>query len=179
MLVHQRRQVIATYSSPESAGEALYALVVAGFSLAQLVLMCQTAAIPSGAAKPHLSALPQPVSPWPVSPWMARQVKQSFVWGLLLGGGMGMLLAGAILTLTGEPSLCWGATVLFVLLHTCIWTIAGGIAGGAIGLSQSERSLRHFQSQQPEYPYWLMIEGTAEVIERAEQVLSQLQQINH
>uniref|UniRef100_B8HS56 Uncharacterized protein n=1 Tax=Cyanothece sp. (strain PCC 7425 / ATCC 29141) TaxID=395961 RepID=B8HS56_CYAP4 len=176
MLVHQRRQVIATYSSPEAAGEALYALVVAGFSLAQLVLMCQTAAIPSPAAKPHLSAS---VVPQTVSPWMARQVKQSFVWGLLLGGGMGMLLAGAILTLTGEPSLCWGAAVLFVLLHTCIWTIAGGIAGGAIGLSQIERSLGHFQPQQPEHPYWLMIEGTAEVIERAEQVLSQLKQINH
>jgi hypothetical protein len=165
-VLNQRRQVIGLFSNREAAGQALDQLVLSGFPIAQAFLIGQDQNISESTP---LSTLP--ASAIGTITGTATGLKKGFVLGNLIGGGSGMLLGAGLLALPGVGQVVLSSAIAFTLLSGGICTAAGGVMGGLIGLGLTSEQAKKYQQQVANGNILLIVEGTAQEIDRAEQLL--------
>jgi hypothetical protein len=162
-LLAQRRQVIRLYSSREVAGQALDQLVLSGFPIAQVFLLGE------GENKDHPANLPAP--PYGKVTGTATGLKKGLLIGNLAGSATGLVLGAGLIALPGVGQLVLSSAIAFVLLSGGICTAAGGVTGALIGLGLTSAQAKAYSQQIAGGSFLLIVEGTAQEIERAQQLL--------
>jgi hypothetical protein len=163
ILTHHR-EAIATFSTREDAGQALDRLIFSGFPLAQVFLL------DGGLERPNASDLP--LIPIGAVTGTATGLKKGMVWGNLVGGTSGLLLGAGLIALPGVGQLMLSSAIAFVLLSGGICTAAGGLTGALIGLGLTSEQAKNHSQQVAEGRLLLIVEGTAQDIERARYLLN-------
>jgi hypothetical protein len=163
ILTHQR-VAIATFSTRESAGQALDHLVFSGFPLAQVFLLDH------GLERPNASE--SPVVPMGAVTGTAHGLKKGMIWGNLVGGTSGLFLGAGLMALPGVGALMLSSAIAFVLLSGGIGTAAGGLTGALIGLGLTSEQAKVHSQQVAEGRLLLVVEGSTQDIERARHLLN-------
>ncbi len=164
--VLQQRQVIGTFSNPESAGQALDRLVLSGFPIAQAFLVGQNYTTSQDTAPLEL-----PASNFGTITGTATGLKKGLVLGNLVGGASGLLLGAGLLALPGVGQVVLSSAIVFTLLSGGICTAAGGLIGALIGLGLTADQAKKYSRLVANGNVLLMVEGTVEEIDRAQQLL--------
>ncbi|MGV0024959.1 hypothetical protein [Phormidesmis priestleyi] len=165
-VLNQRRQVIGMFSNRETAGQALDQLVLSGFPIAQAFLIGQDQNISE-----HTPSSTLPASTIGAITGTATGLKKGFVLGNLVGGASGVLLGAGLLALPGVGQVVLSSAIAFTLLSGGICTAAGGVMGGLIGLGLTSEQAKKYHQQVANGNILLMVEGTAQEIDRAQQLL--------
>jgi hypothetical protein len=163
ILTHQRK-AIATFPTREAAGQAVDQLIFSGFPLAQVFLLDH--------GLEHLNASESPSVPFGTVTGTATGLKKGMVLGNLVGGTSGLLLGVGLMALPGVGQLMLSSAIAFVLLSGGICTAAGGLTGALIGLGLTSKQAEAYSQQISRGSLLLVVEGTAQDIERANHLLN-------
>jgi hypothetical protein len=166
-ILSQRRQVLATFSTREVAGQALDHLVLSGFPIAQVFLLGHD----WGENHPDSAHLP-PNSYGTVT-GTATGLKKGVLLGNLMGGTTGLLLGAGLIALPGVGQLMLSSAIVFVLLSGGVCTAAGGLVGALIGLELTSEQAKEYSEQVSNGSFLLVVEGTDQEIGRARHLLQQ------
>jgi hypothetical protein len=165
-VLNQRRQVIGMFSSRETAGKALDRLILSGFPIAQAFLIGQDCNSSKSTASSEL-----PTAPIGAITGTATGLKKGFVLGNLIGGTSGLLLGAGLLALPGVGQVVLSSAIAFTLLSGGIGIAAGGLMGALIGLGLTSEQAKQYSQQVANGNILLMVKGTAQEIDRAQQFL--------
>ncbi|KAM3094926.1 hypothetical protein ACKFKG_14875 [Phormidesmis sp. 146-35] len=165
-VLNQRRRVIGLFSNRETAGKALDRLVLSGFPIAQAFLIGHDGEYTESTVSSDLAA-----SPIGAITGTATGLKKGFVLGNLIGGTSGLLLGAGLLALPGVGQVVLSSAIAFTLLSGGICTAAGGLVGALIGLGLTSEQAKKYSQQVANGNILLIVEGTAQEIDRAQQLL--------
>lgn len=164
-LLTQRRQVIKTFSSRTSAGQAFDHLILSGLPIAQIFLLGDGST--QGFPPPKLRA-----NDYGTVTGTATGLKKGLLIGNFAGGATGLLLGAGLIALPGVGALALSSVIAFVLLSGGICTAAGGLTGALIGLGLTSEQAKAYRQQISSGSVLLIVEGLPQEIDRAKSLLN-------
>lgn len=166
-ILNQRRQVLGIFSSREEAGMALDRIILSGFPLAQAFLLGKDG--DESAQNPVSLKLSPP--DFGTITGTATGLKKGMAIGNLVGGVTGLLLGAGLIALPGVGQLMLCSAIAFILVSGGICTAAGGLTGALIGLGLTSEQAKAYSRKVSEGSFLLIVEGTAQDIDRARHLL--------
>lgn len=163
----QSRQVVKTFSSREVAGQVMYRLVLSGFPIAQVFLFGDGIEVHSPASSVPPSNFYGTLMGTPLG------LNKGMVVGNVAGGMTGLVLGAGLIALPGVGQLVLSSAIAFMLISGGICTAAGGLVGAMIGLGLTSEQAKAYSQQVAEGHVLLMVEGTAQDLDRARSLLQE------
>jgi hypothetical protein len=163
-ILAQHQKVIKTFSTLEAAVQAFDHLVLSGFPIAQVFLL-------GHGCEKNLYSSERPAHAYGTITGTSIGLKQGMVLGNLVGGATGLLLGVGLIALPGVGQLALSGAITFVLLSGGVCTAAGGLMGALIGLGLTAKQAKAFTQQISRGSILLLVNGTAQDIDRARHLL--------
>ena len=170
IMFNHHRRAVGTFPTLAIADLALDQLILAGFPIAKVFLVGKNLVSGQSRDSVQMCNLVNQARAGAIT-GTTIGLRKGLMLGNVLGGTTGMLLGLGIWALPGIGQVTLMGTFIFMICSSSVGTAAGGLIGALVGLGITEKQAREYEQRLAQGEYLLIVDGTKEEIERAQQIL--------